>query len=304
MKWFWMTLLFFMAAVSVAQTCTFTTSGTTMILKNDCVVSAPIIIPDEFTLNGNNHLITALDSGNGIFTPGIVTNGGPVANVKNLQIETVPAGVCGSSTSNGIWFSSTSGSITGSTLINTGWWNCAEGNSGITLLSPVNVTVSGNHIYFAKGPALSVTCVGWPNCSGGTVKVTGNEFYASDCCGSVVYLSGVGGSFTGNTINSLVVYGTAIQMDHTAAGFQLSSNNIHLVSGAASKYGIFVDSDHAVIMYNRVFNQGANESSGVGIYNHGAMDATTNKITGNRIRCYGTPTFQVTGQNVFLTCPW
>jgi hypothetical protein len=292
------------AATAAAQDCMFTVSGTTMTLKNDCIVSGPITIPNGFTLNGNNHLITAPDSGGGRFTQGVVTNGGAVASVKNLLIETVPAGTCGSNTTNAIWFDSTSGSITGNTLIDTGDWNCVGRNSGITLMSPVNVTVSGNLVAYSYGPALSITCFTWPNCTGGTVNVTGNVFSTWDCCTAVVYLSGVGGSFTNNKLDALVVYGTTIQMDNTAAGFKVASNSLNLASGAATQYGIYVDSDGAVVTGNRVFNQGANESSAVGIYNRGATNPTTNKITGNEIRCYGTPAFQVSGQNVFLTCPF
>jgi hypothetical protein len=292
------------AATAAAQDCMFTVSGTTMTLTNDCVASAPITIPAGFTLNGNKHLITAPDSGGGVFTQGVINNGGTVAHVKNLLIETVPAGACGSYTSTAIWFDSASGSITDSTLINTGVSNCVGGNSGITLVSPVNVTVSGNRIYNTKGAPLNITCSTWPNCSGGTVNVTGNEFLTSYCCNPLVYLSGVGGSFTGNMMTASLIYGTAIEMDNTATGFKVASNIINLGAGAASQYGIYVDSDNAVITGNRIFNAGVNEGSAVGIYNRGATDPKTNKITGNEIRCYGTPTFQVTGQNVFLTCPW
>ncbi len=304
MKCLTLATLLFLATSSLAQNCKFVVSGTTMTLQNDCVASGTITIPNGFTLNGNNHLITAPDSGNGVFTSGVITNGGSVANLKNLVIASIPDGPCGSSTSNAIWFAAASGSITNNTVIDTGGWNCVGGNSGITLLSPVNVTVSGNRVENSYGAALSVTCVGWPNCSGGKVTVNGNEFSTSSSGSAAVYLSGVSGSFVGNTIDSLVIYAIAIQMDNTAKGFKLASNNINLANGASSQYGIYVDSDGASITGNRIFNLGVNEGAAVGIYNRGASNPATNKISGNEIRCYGTPTFQVTGQNIFLTCPW
>lgn len=180
------------------------------------------------------------------------------------------------------------------------------GNSGITLLSPINVTVSGNRVYNTYGAALSVTCVGWPNCNGGgTVNITTNEFSTSNtCCDSMIYLSGVTGSFTHNTLNALVVYPTAIEMDNTLAGFKVTSNNINLANGAASQSGILVNSDGASITGNRIFNVGTNPSGAFGIYNRGASNPGSNNISGNEIRCYGTPVFQVTGKNVILTCPW
>jgi len=80
-------------------------------------------------------------------------------------------------------------------------------------------------------------------------------------------------------------------MNNTSGGFTVSSDNINLANGAAGKYGIYVDSDSAVITGNRIFNSGANEVSAVGIYNRGATNPTTNRISGNEIRCFGMATF-------------
>jgi hypothetical protein len=99
-------------------------------------------------------------------------------------------------------------------------------------------------------------------------------------------------------------YDIAVQMDNTGAGFKVASNNFNLANGAATQYGIYVHSDNVVITGNRVFNSGANVGAATGIYNVGASNPSTNKITKNEIRCFGTPTFQVTAPNVFLTCPW
>lgn len=298
-------LLFLVSGFAVGQTCTFATSGTTMVLRSDCTATGTITIPDGFTLNGNNHLISVPDSGSGLFSAGVLANGGAVASVKNLIIQTIPAGSCQSGVSNGIVFTGTSGVLSGNTLINVGNWNCNAGSTGITLSNPTNMTVSNNRVFNANGPALSVTCPSWPNCNGGgTVTVTGNEFSTVDCCSATVYLSGVGGNFANNALNALIVYQTAIRLDNTVAGFKVTSNNIHLANGAATGYGVYVGSDSAVITGNRVFNQGINPSSAVGIYNAGTSNPATNTIKSNRIRCYGTPVVNVTGSNIVLTCPW
>ena len=67
----------FVATVSVAQTCQFTVSGTTMTLQKDCTATGSITIPNGFTLNGNNHLINVPESGRAAFAAGFITNGGP-----------------------------------------------------------------------------------------------------------------------------------------------------------------------------------------------------------------------------------
>jgi hypothetical protein len=298
-------LLLLLGTVAGAQTCKFTVSGTTMTLKSDCVTSTSISVPDGFTLNGNKHLITVVDPGNSQFFAGpVITNAGPTASVKNLLIDSPHLGSC--SVVEGISFNATTGSVTGNTILHIGNIEraCPTGSAGIELINPVNVTVSGNRVMWGNGPALSVTCPEWPNCSGGgTVNVSNNEF-TTDLNQTVVYLSGVGGSFVGNTLDADVVYNTALYLTNTRPGLRVTSNNINMAGGAATGYGIYVGSDNAVITGNRVFNWFVNESGAVGINNVGVISPATNKITNNEIRCYGTPVVNVTGSNVVLTCLW
>ena len=182
--------------------------------------------------------------------------------------------------------------------------NCVTQSTGIELINPANVAVSNNRVLYGNGPALSVTCPSWPNCNGGgTVTVSNNEFIAS-LNQVVVYLSGVGGSFTGNTLDAGVIYNIALHLTNTLPGLRIDSNRINLQSGAATGAGIYVGSDNAIITGNRVFNWAIFESGGVGINNVGATNPASNTIKNNSIRCYGTPTVNVTGSNTVVPCLW
>ncbi len=305
MTFFRLVVVLILASTAVAQICKFSTSGTTTTLQNDCFTSTSISVPNGFTLNGNHHLITVVDPGNGQFFSGpVITNAGAVGSVKNLTIDTPQLGSC--SAVEGISFNSSTGSITGSTILHMGrtTQSCATGSTGIELINPVNVVVSANRVLFGNGPALSVTCPEWPNCSGGgTVTVTNNEF-STQLNQTLVYISGVGGVFTGNVLDASVIYSDAVHLTNTLPGFKVTSNNINSASGAASGSGIYVGSDNAVVTGNRVFDWGVYESGAVGINNVGVTNPATNKITKNEIRCYGTPVVNGTGENAVLNCPF
>ena len=84
-----------LSGMAAAQTCRFTVSGTTMTLRNDCVTSTTVTVPDGFTLNGNKHLLTVIDPGNGQFFAGpVITNAGSTASVTNLVIDSPHLGAC------------------------------------------------------------------------------------------------------------------------------------------------------------------------------------------------------------------
>jgi hypothetical protein len=116
--------------------------------------------------------------------------------------------------------------------------SCTTASAGIELINPVNVAISGNHVWFGNGPALSVTCPEWPNCNGGgTVNVTRNELSTS-LNQTVVQLAGVGGAFTNNLLDNYVIYDVALYLTNTLPGFKVTSNNINMAEGAASGSGI------------------------------------------------------------------
>lgn len=276
-----------------------------MTLQHDCVTSTSISVPDGFTLNGNHHLVTVVDPGNGQFFSGpIVTNGGAAGSVKNLIIDSPQLGSC--SAVEGISFNSTTGSITGNTILHIGRTaqSCTTASVGIELITPVSVVVSSNRVWFGNGPALSITCSDWPNChGGGTVNVTNNEF-STALNQTLVQASGVGGAFTSNLLDAVVIYDVALYLSNTLPGFKVTSNNINSASGAARGAGIYIASDNAVVTSNRVFDWGINENAAVGIDNVGLTNPATNKVTNNEIRCYGVPVVNVIGANSVLNCPF
>ena len=134
------------------------------------------------------------------------------------------------------------------------------------------------------------------------MNVTSNEF--TSVYSTIVQVSGVRGSLTGNFLDDYVIYDVALYLTNTLPGFKVTSNNISSEEGAATGSGIYVGSDNAVITSNRVFNWGTNESGAVGINNVGLTNPATNKVTNNEIRCYGTPVVNVKGSNVVLNCPF
>ncbi|MBI4528654.1 MAG: hypothetical protein HY695_33070 [Deltaproteobacteria bacterium] len=146
-------------ATQAATNCSFTTVDMIMVLDSDCTTDATIFIPNEWTLNGNDFTITAVDPAGGHFTGAVVANGGPVANVEHLSITTSALGnVCdaGANRLRGIMFQAASGTIAHNRVlnINQGPSGCQEGNAIEIRNDPMDgthpntqhVTVFGNKI--------------------------------------------------------------------------------------------------------------------------------------------------------------
>jgi hypothetical protein len=68
--------------------CSFTVRGRTMFLDGDCDTEETIYVPDKFTLIGQGHTITAIETSAGAWVGAIVQNEGGTANVKNLNLTT------------------------------------------------------------------------------------------------------------------------------------------------------------------------------------------------------------------------
>jgi len=143
----------------LANTCTFSQSGTTMTLNGDCTTDATIPVPDGFTLDGADHTITAVDPAGGHFLGAVVKNGGATAHVRDLRVTTsglTNACDAGDARLRGILFDGASGSITDNvvTNINQGASGCQEGNAIEVRSAPYDythpntkhVTVEGNAI--------------------------------------------------------------------------------------------------------------------------------------------------------------
>lgn len=114
--------------------CEFTVRGnSTMFLTHSCITDESIIIPDGMTLFGGGHTITAVDPSGSHFTGGVIENGGDVAHVRNVRVNTSELqNTCdaGADRLRGILFDGAAGSITYSRVmdINQGASGCQEGN--------------------------------------------------------------------------------------------------------------------------------------------------------------------------------
>lgn len=140
-----------------ASVCATSTSGTTITLLADCVVTSSFVIPDGYTLDGDGHSITAVDPPSGHFVGGVVEAGGTVAHVTDLEVTASGlADVCdsGADRLRGILFDGAGGSITDVHVhgVRQGPSGCQEGNAieirnvdaeGNPASAQVAVTVSG-----------------------------------------------------------------------------------------------------------------------------------------------------------------
>jgi hypothetical protein len=111
------------AAVTVPPNAFTTNAGNkTMTLNADITTDTTIFVPDGYTLNGNGHMITAIDGPSGAFNGAVVQNEGTLMHVKNLKIDggdSAAAENC-ARVYNGVAFMAASGSIKGVTLTDIG----------------------------------------------------------------------------------------------------------------------------------------------------------------------------------------
>jgi hypothetical protein len=138
--------------------CTFTTEGTTEKLDSDCTTDHTITVPAGFTLDGQNHTITAVDPAGGHFVGPVVTNtAASDMNVTHLGVTSSGlSDVCdgGADRLRGILLDEGNGSITNNTIesVKQGQSGCQEGNAiearYIVSSTPPrkNVTISGNTV--------------------------------------------------------------------------------------------------------------------------------------------------------------
>ena len=114
--------------------CVFSTSGTTMTLTADCTTDHTILVPADFTLDGDGHSITAVDPAGDHFRGAVVKNGGSLAHVTDVEITASGlANVCddGDDRLRGILFDDAAGSITDVNVhgVRQGLSGCQEGNA-------------------------------------------------------------------------------------------------------------------------------------------------------------------------------
>jgi predicted extracellular nuclease len=142
-----------------ASGCLFTVSGTTMTLVADCTTDETIDVPDDWTLDGAGHTITAVDPDGGHYVGAVVrATGGTTTTVRDLGVTASGlADVCDAGADRlwGILFEGAGGSIVDNTVngVNQGASGCQEGvgiearNAPFTSAGPdVAVAISGNEV--------------------------------------------------------------------------------------------------------------------------------------------------------------
>ena len=243
-----------------ATTCTFTTTGKTMKLNADCTTDTTILIPNGFTLDGQDHAITAVDPPGDHFRGAVVKNSGATANVKNLTVTASGlADVCdgGVDALSGILFLGASGSVTRSKVLNVnqGASGCWEGNG-------IEVSNFGDNPNTIK------------------VKIENNVISAYQSVG--IHAAGaVSVSVEGNTVTGLgpvdYIVQSGITLDSGAVGTvaenHVSGNIFTPQTFATGGILLVAAGDGIRVVKNHV------DSNDVGIRLHGASFAKVNENT-------------------------
>lgn len=290
-------------------TCTFTITGTKMTLDADCTTDEAILVPDEFTLDGAGHTITAVDPTAGHFVGAVVKNAGATAHVKNLGVEASGlANVCdaGGDRLRGIMLEGASGSIINNIVanINQGPSGCQEGNAIEVRNSPFDGTHPNTKtVEIANNVITNYQKTGIVANGDVFVNIHNNQIGASAtqanlAANSVQFGFGGGGSLKHNNIDGNSWCGpsnfvaTAVLLFLASNGLEVSQNNIR----GDADVGIYALVDNAVIDNNKVFDdknapdcQVAGFDIGIGNYGSG------NLMTNNKVRDYSLPYDGITG---------
>ena len=305
----WFILLGLSAPLANAATdCTFTTSGTTMSLDADCTTDETIYVPDGFTLNGNDNVVTAVDPAGGHFVGAVIANGGSVAHVSRLVINTSNlANVCdgGPARLRGIMFDGAAGSITHSTVagINQGASGCQEGNAIEIRKAPFDGThpdtkqVEVAHNVLQDWQKSGLVCNGDVNCYVHH-NMIGESFTQANLAANSVQLGfGAAGLVEHNHIAGNQWFGWSPTSNFASSAvllFQADSpavlkNNI----GGNADVGVFIVNDFVTVNNNRIFERGA-DSGGydVGIWDFGSPGSS---IDNNKVRGFDSPAVSASG---------
>ncbi len=275
----------------------------TMTLTNDCTTDTAIQVPAGFTLNGNSHLITAVEPPIGWFSGPVITNAALIStiNVTNLIID-MPNLQPNCAQVQGIYLNQASGTISGNTILHIGESGyCPDTGIGISVFASLldtnsyTVTILRNRVLLASAYALSIS---------GPIDATvsGNEFSINALGAHVVEFGARSGSFTGNTLetDSNGRYGQiGLEVNNNLSNIKIASNNFNLIGGTA---GIGIDITGAnipvTVIGNRIFSYG----SGITGITNGTSGSTVAK---NEIRCYSVPIAGPAGTgNLVLPCPF
>jgi Putative Ig domain len=297
--------------------CPHTTNGTTVTLTADCDTTAPLTVPDGFTVDGAGHTITAHDPGPGVpFDGGVLTND-PTGHSMNIEALTIKGTSfaedgCAAPILNGIFFNDAGGSvsnvvvqdITIHTGCGTGIGIRANATAGVArTVTITNARVSG---YSAGG--LIASGMMTMNVSASTVGPPETLFPAIIAQNGVQYggtgvNAGAGGTITDSTIygsgfGDSSDVGTAVLL-FGASGVTLSSDTI---TGAGTDVGVDVEANSigALITRNQIgrTTPDSPDSFGIGV----SVDAGSSAIvTCNTFSGWVTDVSGVAPQPVCIT---
>lgn len=189
-------------------------STQTLTLLDDCTIDHTLLVPDEWTLDGDGYTVTGVDPSGGAFVGAVLRNGGAVAHVRDVTVTVSGlANVChgGDDRLRGILLQGAAGSIRNTVVagINQGASGCQEGNGiearnepfddsgadlevaiadnvvtgyqkgGIVANGSVAATITGNLVTGA-GPVDYIAQNGIQVGFGGTALVRGNTVGGND----------------------------------------------------------------------------------------------------------------------------
>lgn len=284
------------AAHAQSTTCRFAASGNLIRLLADCVTDHSLELQDGFTLDGDGHVIMAVDPRGGYFRGAVIMARGAWAAVINTTIRsTLLANVCpdGEARLRGIYFNGASGEIRGNTVdsIHRVPSGCEEGN-GIEVRNrdldgdPTQVVIQGNSVdgYQKTGIVVhgNVNATIQSNLVGSSVAqhvLAPNGLQVGPIATARIVRNDISGTFAGVT-----AAGSAILLMKSGAGTLVEANTI---SGDPD-VGIHVFADNATVAYNIVRDSGPDGAYDVGIVNLGTNNAfISNSIVGFRTSMYG-----------------
>jgi parallel beta-helix repeat protein len=287
--------------------CIFVTHGNMYKLKNDCVTTQTILIPDGMTLLGGWHTITAKDPAGGHFLGAVVKNGGDEASVKNLKISADNlAAACDADNDRlrGILFDGASGVIEHNMVLalNQGpsGSGCQEGNAFEARNAPFDGTHPGTkHVVFKGNYAAKYMKSGIVANGDLTAKIKHNNIRSSHldtttASNSIQLAFGASGEVQDNWVGGNQWCGAentvaTAMLIYQAGSVEVKSNHIY----GNSDVGIYLDyTGHAKVKNNKVKDQGTDcnvNGYDIGIGNYPAVGATY-QIRHNRIHGFTTPT--------------
>lgn len=290
--------LAFTSNAYAATTCTFTTVGTTMTLDSDCTTDETIFVPDGFTLDGAHNTITALDPAGGHFTGAVIANGGSVAHITRVIVDTLAlSDVCdaGADRLRGIMLEGASGSIANTRVynINQGPSGCQEGNAIEVRNAPfdgthpntMTVEVANNRVFDYQKTGILANGDVNVNIHDNIVGESATQ--ANLAANSIQLGFGALGSVTNNDIKGNQWLGPS---DFAATAVLIYATDIVDVSNnyisGNSDVGLYIFADDGTYTFNTVYDIGVDGPHGdYGIFN----DGTGNTIEDNVVRGFVTP---------------